>query len=319
MLAKNNIGVKQNLFYLSYAPYGDQTILLLGRDMGMSNDQNPICPDIERAAAVVREAEALLITAGAGMGVDSGLPDFRGTEGFWKAYPAIAKLGLRFEEMAQPDWFHKSPELAWAFYGHRLNLYRATTPHAGFSKLLEVGARKRHGYFVFTSNVDGQFQKAGFAPERIVECHGSIHHFQCCKPCGDDIWDADDEVVTLNEELFKALPPLPVCPRCRALARPNVLMFGDWSWHQGRTQAQEIRLLTWLSSLKRGRARVAVVELGAGSAIPSVRHRSEAVANDLGGSLIRINPREAEVPNGRLGLRMNAAEGVHRICTGLES
>src|ERR1035437_6610625 len=107
---------------------------------------------VKRAAEVITAADALLITAGAGMGVDSGLPDFRGTEGFWKAYPAIAKLGLSFAEMANPDCFKSSPELAWAFYGHRLNLYRATSPHPGFQELIDAGARKRHGYFVFTSN-----------------------------------------------------------------------------------------------------------------------------------------------------------------------
>jgi hypothetical protein len=75
---------------------------------------------IPRAAEAIREATALLITAGAGMGVDSGLPDFRGTDGFWKAYPALAKLGVRFEQMSHPRWFERSPELAWAFYGYRL-------------------------------------------------------------------------------------------------------------------------------------------------------------------------------------------------------
>ena len=55
---------------------------------------------LDAAARAVREAEALLITAGAGMGVDSGLPDFRGTEGFWRAYPPFARLGLRFEQLA---------------------------------------------------------------------------------------------------------------------------------------------------------------------------------------------------------------------------
>jgi NAD-dependent SIR2 family protein deacetylase len=49
------------------------------------------------------------------MGVDSGLPDFRGAQGFWRAYPAIAKLGLSFEGMANPAWFKKNPHLAWAF------------------------------------------------------------------------------------------------------------------------------------------------------------------------------------------------------------
>ena len=44
---------------------------------------------------IINEAEAILITAGAGMGVDSGLPDFRGNEGFWNAYPIAKKLNLK--------------------------------------------------------------------------------------------------------------------------------------------------------------------------------------------------------------------------------
>src|SRR3954470_12034751 len=118
--------------------------------------------EIKRAVAAVKAADALLITAGAGMGVDSGLPDFRGTEGFWNAYPAIARLGLSFEQVANPAWFWKSPHMAWAFYGHRLNLYRATTPHPGFGQLKELGSKMANGCFVYTSNVDGHFQKAGF-------------------------------------------------------------------------------------------------------------------------------------------------------------
>src|SRR5262245_59884311 len=178
---------------------------------------------IAQAADAINAADALLITAGAGMGVDSGLPDFRGTDGFWRAYPVIAKLGLRFEEISNPAWFETSPELAWAFYGHRLNLYRKAVPHSGFQRLLEFAAQKPMGYFVFTSNVDGQFQKAGFDQSRIVECHGSIHHFQCTGPCRDDIWNADSEQILLDEITFKAAVPLPKCLSCGALARPNVL------------------------------------------------------------------------------------------------
>ena len=68
-------------------------------------------------AEALSHAEGLLIGAGAGMGVDSGLPDFRGTSGFWKAYPPLAKLGIQFEDMANPRWFKESPELAWGFTG----------------------------------------------------------------------------------------------------------------------------------------------------------------------------------------------------------
>ena len=76
---------------------------------------------IERASQTVRDSSFLIIAAGAGMGVDSGLPDFRGNEGFWRAYPPLAKLGLEFAEIANPHWFERDPQLAWGFYGHRLN------------------------------------------------------------------------------------------------------------------------------------------------------------------------------------------------------
>src|SRR5437867_8631899 len=107
---------------------------------------------IRRAAEAIAGAEALLIGAGAGMGVDSGLPDFRGDHGFWKAYPPYARLGLNFIALANPRWFRDSPELAWGFYGHRLNLYRQTTPHAGFQILRKWAAQMKHGGFVYTSN-----------------------------------------------------------------------------------------------------------------------------------------------------------------------
>ena len=270
---------------------------------------------IRQAAAAIQAADALLITAGAGMGVDSGLPDFRGAQGFWRAYPAIAKLGLSFEEMANPAWFSKDPYLAWAFYGHRLNLYRQTEPHEGFRKLLELGRAKAHGNFVFTSNVDGQFQRAGFAAERIVECHGSIHHFQCTASCADKIWEADLETVTVDEGTFRALEPLPRCPNCGAVARPNILMFDDASWFSHRTDAQHERYEVWLNKLVRSTwAKLVVIELGAGNAVPTVRRTSERVLLPTSGRLIRINPNEYDVPTGQIGLPFGAAEGIRRIC-----
>src|SRR5580658_2778172 len=104
---------------------------------------------IHRAAQAIARAEALLFTAGAGMGVDSGLPDFRGTEGFWRAYPPYQKLGLRFEQLANPDTFDSDPRLAWGFYGHRLALYRKVQPHAGFATLLRWAMNKPLGHFVY--------------------------------------------------------------------------------------------------------------------------------------------------------------------------
>ena len=73
---------------------------------------NPIiAPDYATAAQYLTDADALLIGTGAGMGVDSGLPSFRGDTGFWTAYPAYQ--GRSFAELARPETFTADPELAW--------------------------------------------------------------------------------------------------------------------------------------------------------------------------------------------------------------
>jgi NAD-dependent SIR2 family protein deacetylase len=264
---------------------------------------------LERAARAIAGADALLIAAGAGMGVDSGLPDFRGTEGFWRAYPPLAKLGLPFEQMANPAWFDRDPQLAWGFYGHRLNLYRATTPHAGFQILRRWAGAKPGGYFVFTSNVDGHFQSAGFDADRVVECHGSLLHLQCTRPCRPDVWPAGEVRVDVDESTMRAAGDLPRCPACGAVARPNVLMFGDGRWEDGRTSAQSVRYQSWLRST-RG-ARLAVIECGAGTGVPTVRLESERVAARFGATLVRVNVRDPHVPPGdHIGVPLGALEAL---------
>jgi len=265
------------------------------------------------AAQEIQRSDAMLITAGAGIGVDSGLPDFRGNEGFWKAYPPIAKLGISFYEMANPQWFHNDPHLAWAFYGHRLNLYRKTEPHPGFYQVLQLAKKKMDGYFVFTSNVDGQFQKAGFYENQIDECHGSIHHLQCSHSCTEKIWSADSLDIKVDLEVFKALDPLPLCSHCGSVSRPNILMFGDWGWISHRNREQETRLNQWLDKLNKKRSQLVVLEIGAGTAVPTVRHLSETIAYKFSAKLIRINPRDYYVPHGHYSIPENAAEGIRKI------
>jgi NAD-dependent SIR2 family protein deacetylase len=260
---------------------------------------------VDAAAQLIGAADALLVCAGAGMGVDSGLPDFRGSQGFWQAYPPYARLGLSFADMADAARFAADPGLAWGFYGHRLRLYRAAVPHAGFGLLRSWGERMAQGVRVLTSNVDGQFQRAGFG--NVVEVHGSIHYFQCLEQCSEDVWPAGGFQINVEETTMRAASPLPHCRRCARIARPNILMFGDWSWVARRTSAQEDELAEWLHEVAVEGSRLAVVELGAGRAIPTVRMRAEHLAASIGGrrgraaaSLIRINPdpADAAVPGG---------------------
>ncbi|MDR5855363.1 Sir2 family NAD-dependent protein deacetylase [Caballeronia sp. LZ062] len=261
---------------------------------------------IEEAAEWLADADGLLVTAGAGMGVDSGLPDFRGPEGFWRAYPALRHHGFAFEDMANPDGFVRHPRLAWGFYGHRLALYRATQPHEGFHVLRRWAASMRHGAFVFTSNVDGQFQRAGFAAERVAQCHGTIHAMQCIDACTHDIWPADGFEPVVDESRCELVNALPLCPHCGRLARPNILMFGDWNWIDTQCVQQERRLAAWLAGVER----LVVVELGAGRALPTVRRFSER----HGPRVVRINPREPGIaPGVGVGIAGGAKETLLRL------
>jgi len=263
---------------------------------------------ILEAVRAIQRANYILITAGAGIGVDSGLPDFRGVEGFWRAYPVAKKLGLRFEELANPRWFKENPKLAWAFYGHRLNLYRKTKPHLGFSQLLEI-AKSKKDYFVFTSNVDGQFQKANFSPDKIEEVHGSIHYLQCTHPCKEEVWSAKDVEVKVDLEKFEALEPLPRCIFCNSLARPNILMFNDWEFVEKRRVYQEELFNDFLNRASLGK--LVIIEIGAGTAVPTVRVTGERIAKLLNAKLIRINPKEAWGAD--ISIPLGAKEAIEKI------
>lgn len=264
---------------------------------------------IERACEAIRQADGLLITAGAGMGVESGLPDFRGTDGFWRAYPALAKSRIHFQDIASPSTFQRNPRQAWGFYGHRLNLYRETVPHEGIQILLEIAERLKKKYFVITSNVDAQFQKAGFQSDRIYEVHGSIGHLQCLNGCSAEIWSAEGYVPEIDESSCELRSELPVCPRCNGIARPNILMFGDWGWHDHRSRMQALKLHAWSLNTEKK----VIVELGAGKDIPTIRLMSERQH----GTLIRINPRDWRVPDGGIGIQLGALEALTEIIMNL--
>lgn len=264
---------------------------------------------LQRSNAAVRSARAMVITTGAGMGVDSGLPDFRGDQGFWNAYPMYERLGINFVGAANPAHFSRDPAFGWGFYGHRTNLYRDTEPHDGFYMLQDWAEEYDLDTFVVTSNVDGQFQKAGFRDDQVLEVHGSIHHLQCLSPCSNDIWD-NDEIIPVDLDSMRA-EHVPACPHCGGTARPNILMFGDFSWLSSRTHGQEIRFDMFLEQHHNNP--LVVIEMGAGTAIPTIRHTSESIGYRHNATVIRINPRESHIEEPHIPIPTGALEGLRAI------
>lgn len=263
---------------------------------------------------MINDADAIIITAGAGMGIDSGLPDFRGTEGFWKAYPPIAKLGYSFSKMANPKLFVENPKLAWGFYAHRLNLYRSTIPHGGFQLLLDFVKKKNNNYFIYTSNVDGQFQKAGFNEKKIYEVHGSIHKLQCINSCTNEIWKNDLEKIDVDIDKLE-IKELPKCKNCAELSRPNILMFDDEYFIENEQSKQ---FHHW--RFKNKDKKMVIIEIGAGSTIPTIRTFGDRLSKlDKNISLIRINPREPEVfDEDNISIPLGGLEGICNILSSVK-
>jgi len=268
---------------------------------------------MDKAKKVIDEADVILITAGAGMGVDSGLPDFRGNEGMWKEYPALKKQKIDFESIANPKQFQWRPELIWAFYGHRFDLYKKTTPNVGFDALRELVKNKKD-YFIVTSNVDGQFQKAGFDTDKIYEVHGRINKFQCTS-CNATPWKAPDKLpFKIDGRNFKVKGDLPMCPKCGALARPNIMMFSDFHFQGDETSEQNQRFNKFMHSYDKGPHKIAIIEIGAGTAISTIRDIGDNIHENLDNAqLIRINPREAFGPKDVISVRQGGVAALTEI------
>jgi len=269
--------------------------------------------ELNKAAKIIEESSAILLVAGAGIGVDSGLPDYRGPKGLWRAYPMLAEKSMTLESMSDPDWFINDRSSAWGFYAHRAELYNKAQPHKGFLLLKKIVEAKKNNYYVFTSNIDGQFQKAGFDENRIYEAHGTLSYLQCLNENCSLVWKWKEGMLPSVDSELKASGKFPKCPECGTLARPNVSMFGDtnWTWKSSRSKQQKHLFLDWLKESygpfsqepknKKSNQKLAtlcILEIGCGVSLHSLRLEVELLCQDKTKThvkMIRINPSNCNV------------------------
>lgn len=286
--------------------------------------------DVERIGNLILEADALLISTGAGMGVASGLQTIRGVNAPSSAWASSdGRHQFSYHQMATPEWFEKpnhssttasvdSVNFGYGFWRQQWRAFRMNEPHVGYSILNRWASRESligGGSFIFTSNVDGHHERSGFPADRIYECHGSITSMQCINPCSveslrpsrDVEWDA----LTLTEagDCVES-ESLPTCDECGGIARPNILLFYDASWLSEKTSAQGRRYDEWLKHLeeKKSKLKLVILEIGAGITVPTVRHESSNIIRRFGATLIRINPEHSSVPDSPDHRHMGVAE-----------
>jgi NAD-dependent SIR2 family protein deacetylase len=205
--------------------------------MGLA--QKMIKESIQRAVDVIRNADAVFIGNGAGMGVGSGLGTYRGINA--ATWPPLARRAMVFHQMSSPGWFSQKPNFAWAFWHWRYTLYTELPPHQGYTILKEICEKKKYGGFSFTTNIDGHWIASGFPEDRIVEIHGSVRYMQCNQQCNATIWPVKPQEITklVVQSDDHVNDPLPTCINCGGIARPNVLMYSDFDWLSERCESQK--------------------------------------------------------------------------------
>lgn len=263
--------------------------------MNLSNAHNAT----RHAATLIGAADAVFVGAGAGMSADSGIAVYRGADGRYTSPKALAQ--------ASADAYHHDAAGAAEAYRTRYAEVLAATPHLGYDILEQWRRSKPYGAFVYTSNIDSMFSRAGFPDAAIYEVHGALRRSQCLFACNNPT------------PVFDTTPPdegPATCPHCEGPARPNVMMFGDYQFHDGHRVTQWDAFAQWSDALPSG-AQVVIVEIGAGVDVATVRGKCESLSTACGWPLVRINPVEHHLPvhcaPGSVAVTLGALEALARI------
>jgi NAD-dependent deacetylase len=181
-------------------------------------------------AELIRRNQPCVVLTGAGVSTDSGIPDFRSAGGIWQRFDPY--------EVASIDAFHRDPARVWEFYALRLDVLADAQPnaaHHALARLEQAGLVRA----VITQNVDRLHAAAG--SREVIEVHGQVARARCLR-CG---------TIVEGREL-RALLPLPRCPGCGAVPKPDVVMFGELlpvdAFGRATRLAQEAALLLAVGS-----------------------------------------------------------------------
>src|SRR6266487_5379963 len=168
----------------------------------------------------------VLVLIGAGVSAESGIPTFRGKDGYWR--------NLDPAQLATPEAFARDPKLVWEWYRERRHRIRNAQPNAAHAAITRL-AQHADEFLLVTQNVDDLHARAGLAKEKMVQIHGDIFVTRCSR-CDFSRHDYEGEredrenaVFGLRGHVraFKAVTcrRTPKCPECDALMRPGIVWF----------------------------------------------------------------------------------------------
>jgi NAD-dependent deacetylase len=183
-------------------------------------------PELIAALEEVRrdDSKTLVVMTGAGISAESGIPTFRGKEGYW----TVGAREYHPQEMATFSMFSSEQEEVWSWYLYRRGVCRGAAPNAGHQAVVKMEQALGDRFLLLTQNVDGLHLRAGNTLERTFQIHGNIDFARCAKECGQAIFALPDDLTKvkgdgLTDEDRARLR----CPTCGDWARPHVLWFDE--------------------------------------------------------------------------------------------
>ena len=159
--------------------------------------------EMDRVVKSLKSARSVFILTGAGMSAESGLPTFRGVDGYWKDH--------RVEELASPHGFARDPLTVWRWYNERILAYRDAKPNAGHYALAQLETLIPE-VTIATQNVDSLHARAG--SKNVLELHGHLREARCTS-CG------------ATHALASGLDEALIDHACGGRFRPQVVWFGE--------------------------------------------------------------------------------------------
>lgn len=171
----------------------------------------PDDPEIRTLARWIESSPRILFVTGAGISADSGLPTYRGVGGLYEG--AGTEDGIEIEVALSGPMLARQPEICWKYIHQVEQACRGAQPNRAHEVIARL-QREREGVVVLTQNVDGLHLDAGC--DDVIEMHGNVHDLSCTR-CDHAERVPDYEAISIP----------PQCPRCGALVRPQVVLFGE--------------------------------------------------------------------------------------------
>ena len=214
----------------------------------------------DTVAQKLKDSRKIVFVTGAGISQESGIPTFRGKDGYWRKYDPM--------KLASIDAFYDDPKLVWEWYEDRRKNILSVKPNEGHFAISQMEEFK--DVVILTQNIDGLHQRSGST--NVLELHGSIIRIKCT------VCDFIDNIT----ENFESLPPK--C-KCGSMLRPDVVWFGE-------PLPQNI----WQSAIKEASVCDVMVIVGT-SLVVSPANTLPVYAKQNGAILIEVNPEKTVMSN----------------------